>query len=85
MFNYHLFESCLKTKTIGHTIKYFESTNSTNIQSWNLLEKESKHGTVVVAKEQTEGKGRRGNKWFSTGNKSLTFSLVLLNDKNILN
>ena len=81
MFDYHLFESFRKTKYIGHTIKYFESIDSTNTQSWNLLEKESNHGMVVITKKQTDGRGRRGAKWFSKENKSLTFSIILLNSK----
>ena len=81
MFDYHLFESFRKTKSIGHTIKYFESIDSTNTQSWNLLERESNHGMVVITKKQTGGRGRRGTKWFSEENKSLTFSIILLNDK----
>ena len=81
MFDYHLFESFRKTKSIGHTIKYFESIDSTNTQSWNLLERESNHGMVVITKKQTGGRGRRGTKWFSEENKSLTFSIILLNHK----
>ena len=81
MFDYHLFESFRKTKSIGHTIKYFESIDSTNTQSWNLLERESNHGMVVITKNQTGGRGRRGAKWFSKENKSLTFSIILLNHK----
>ena len=81
MFDYHLFESFRKTKSIGHTIKYFESIDSTNTQSWNLLEKDSNHGMVVITNKQTRGRGRRGTEWFSKENKSLTFSIILLNSK----
>ena len=81
MFDCKLVQNQLKTTFIGKNIKYFESTNSTNTQAWNLANSNVDSGTVIIANEQTEGKGRRGNKWFSSNDKSLTFSILLL--KNI--
>lgn len=35
-----------------------------------------RHGDVVIAKEQTAGRGQRGNRWSSNAGENLTFSLV---------
>jgi len=83
MFDYELFQNQLKTNFIGQNIKYFESTDSTNTQAWNLTNLKIDNGTVIIASEQTEGRGRRGNKWFSSNNKSLTFSIALLKNTQI--
>ena len=34
-------------------------------------------GTLVAAREQTEGRGRRGRKWLSVSNRNLTFSFYV--------
>jgi biotin-[acetyl-CoA-carboxylase] ligase BirA-like protein len=38
------------------------------------------HGTVVVARRQTHGRGRQGRQWHSVEGESLTFSLALRPD-----
>lgn len=35
-----------------------------------------RHGDVVIAREQTAGRGQRGNRWSSNAGENLTFSLV---------
>ena len=35
------------------------------------------HGTLVIAEEQTEGKGRAGRQWFTPPNSALALSLLL--------
>lgn len=42
-----------------------------------LPEDETPHGTVVTAREQTAGRGQRGNSWESEPGANLTFSLIL--------
>lgn len=58
------------------TLKRVSSTND------YLKQKLSKstpfsEGTVIMAEEQTGGKGQTGNKWLSESGKNLTFSLLL--------
>lgn len=54
----------LKTKKIGHKVQYFEKIDST--QNFALdIAKNAHDGTIVIAKNQTKGKGRIGKKWIS--------------------
>ncbi|MDE6653825.1 MAG: biotin--[acetyl-CoA-carboxylase] ligase, partial [Muribaculaceae bacterium] len=58
------------------TIIYVDEADSTN----NLLAAEShrlSHGTALMARRQTAGKGQRGNSWEAAPGKNLTFSLLL--------
>lgn len=57
-------------------IIWYESIDSTNNQAKRLL-KDLTGTTVIAAKEQTSGRGQRGNKWTSEAGSNLTFSLVL--------
>jgi BirA family biotin operon repressor/biotin-[acetyl-CoA-carboxylase] ligase len=50
--------------------------DSTNIEARRLVLQGAKHGTVVTAVEQTEGRGRRGREWMSPpGNLHCSFLL----------
>lgn len=68
----------LNTKIIGaNQFFYFDSTDSTNNVAKKLAADNATDGTVVVAEEQTGGKGRLERKFFSPKNKSILFSLIL--------
>lgn len=54
-------------------LKTIDSTNSEALRRMGELPS----GTVLVAYEQTAGRGQRGNTWFSEPGKNLTFSIVL--------
>ena len=77
MFEYSTFETHLKSRKFGRHIKYFQTISSTNNEAKKYLNSEDNHGYVIVTKNQTDGKGRRSNKWFSVPNKSLTFSIII--------
>ena len=63
---------------VGQHIIELYSVDSTNNYLINLSKEESLvEGTVVVAKEQTSGKGQRNNHWSSEVNKSLCASILL--------
>ena len=85
MFFTPLFLSNLKTKKIARRIEYLRTTSSTNDKIHSMFEKNIlKSGDVLIAEEQTGGKGQRGNKWFSSSGKSLTFSFILKDNNDLL-
>ena len=57
-------------------VLWLPSTDSTNSEALRRLP-ELSSGTVLAAREQTAGRGQRGNSWFAEPGKNLTFSLVL--------
>lgn len=70
----------LNTRIIGNKIIHFPVTGSTNDDLLNLGAQGYPEGTVVIAEQQTKGKGRYNRKWESTYNKSILFSLLLRPD-----
>ena len=57
-------------------ILWLDSVDSTNSEALRRLP-ELPSGTVIAAREQTAGRGQRGNTWFTEPGKNLTFSIVL--------
>jgi BirA family biotin operon repressor/biotin-[acetyl-CoA-carboxylase] ligase len=57
----------------GHEYTYVRSTASTQL----LLGPDAAEGTVVVADEQTEGRGRLGRRWYAPRGTSLLCSVQL--------
>jgi BirA family transcriptional regulator, biotin operon repressor / biotin---[acetyl-CoA-carboxylase] ligase len=51
--------------------------DSTNNLAKKLALKGAPHGTLVLAEEQTAGKGRLDRKWLSPGNENLIFTILL--------
>lgn len=75
--NYEEISEYLDTKYIGREIYYFDSINSTNIKAKELAYSSESEGTVVIAEEQTNGRGRLGRKWSSPNKKGIWMSIVL--------
>lgn len=61
----------------NNQIIYYETIDSTNIEADRLARQGAEHGTVVVAKEQTAGKGRRGRTWASPAGDNIYMSVLL--------
>ena len=57
-------------------ILWLDTIDSTNSEALRRLP-ELASGTVLSAREQTAGRGQRGNSWFTEAEKNLTFSIVL--------
>lgn len=53
------------TATIDFDIRRLESVDSTNTRAKDLAEQGAADGTLVVAAEQTGGRGRHGRQWHS--------------------
>ncbi len=58
-------------------IRYFNSIGSTNDEAMKWATKGAKDLSLVVANEQTAGRGRLDRPWFSPPSTALAFSLIL--------
>lgn len=67
----------LDTRRIGREVVFFERTDSTNLRAAEMAEAGGDEGTVVVAEEQTRGKGRLGRQWVSPAGVNLYLSVLL--------
>ena len=67
----------LETRVIGREIVFLERTDSTNLRAAELAEAGGAEGTVVIAEEQTAGKGRLGRRWSSPPGVNLYLSVLL--------
>jgi BirA family biotin operon repressor/biotin-[acetyl-CoA-carboxylase] ligase len=65
-------------KVIGHRVVELEHVPSTNTYAAEQLAlSQVVHGTVILAHDQTAGRGQRGRVWRSAPGLDLTFSVVL--------
>ena len=63
---------------LGRKIIQIECVDSTNNYVANLLsEGKIEHGTVILADEQTNGRGQRGSTWDSKAGENLIFSIFI--------
>lgn len=62
---------------IGSNLIFYDAISSTNIAGTELALKGCREGTVIIADEQTSGKGRLGRTWISPSGKNLYMSIIL--------
>ncbi|NLV87894.1 MAG: biotin--[acetyl-CoA-carboxylase] ligase [Tissierellia bacterium] len=74
--SYEEIKEYLKTDFMGRSIYYFNSIDSTNKKAKEIAQDEQE-GTVIIAEEQTAGKGRMGRSWVSPKGKGIWMSLIL--------
>ena len=74
--SYEEIKEYLKTDFMGRSIYYFNSIDSTNKKAKEVAQDEQE-GTVIIAEEQTAGKGRMGRSWVSPKGKGIWMSLIL--------
>ncbi len=67
----------LGTTLIGSDLICYPTISSTNTVAKEMAMQGAREGTVVLAEQQTEGKGRMGRKWYSSPGSSLLMSTVL--------
>lgn len=68
-------------KQIGTKIVRLHSVESTNNYAANVIKTGNwLSGTVILADEQTGGRGQRGNSWYSEAGMNLTASILLKQD-----
>ncbi len=73
----HDIKQHLRTKTFGKNIFCFDSIDSTNTYAKKLLSQDIEEGTLVIAEEQSAGRGRFDRTWHSSSGKNLTFSVII--------
>ncbi|WP_332693261.1 biotin--[acetyl-CoA-carboxylase] ligase [Halalkalibacter lacteus] len=76
----HEVKVALQTTRLGRDITYLDATESTQIVAHKLAQDGIGEGHLVLANEQTKGKGRLGRKWFSKQGTSVSMSLILRPD-----
>ncbi|MBI2861709.1 MAG: biotin--[acetyl-CoA-carboxylase] ligase [Chloroflexi bacterium] len=66
----------LNTQRFGRRIVYLETTGSTNDVARELATTGAEEGTLVLAEEQTAGRGRLGRRWLAPPHSSLMMSVI---------
>jgi len=69
-------EADLRERWSRDTVHVLDSTESTNDAAKELAEGGAPDGTVVVAREQTKGRGRAGHSWYSPRDGGVYLSMV---------
>ncbi len=69
--------SLLPHKTLHHSLFVFDSIPSTNTLALELAKQDVPHATLVLADQQTAGRGRMDRQWFSPPGTNIYGSLIL--------
>ena len=75
--NLDAIKQSLATTILGRDLIYLPTTKSTNEVATEAARSGAPEGTVVIAEEQTAGRGRLGRTWLAPAGSSLLFSLLL--------
>ncbi len=58
-------------------VRYFDTTGSTNAEALDWAASGAEDGCLVIADQQTQGRGRLGRRWITQPGSALAFSLIL--------
>ena len=67
----------LTTAFVGQSLYHWDALPSTMDEAWRLAREGAPDGAVVLAEEQTAGRGRLERSWWAPAGSSLLLSLVL--------
>ena len=67
----------LTTETIGRSIQHFLTLPSTQLVAHDEAQNGVMSGTVVIAEEQTAGRGRMARQWSSVAGKGIWMSVII--------
>ena len=67
----------LRDSALDFTLDVRQTVTSTNTLAKELAANGSKEGTVIIAREQTEGRGRMGRVFYSPNSSGVYFSVIL--------
>ncbi len=73
-------KNSLSTEFIGNDIACYGSVKSTNDIAKENAENGARHGTVIIADQQTKGRGRFGRVWHSPPGCGASISIILRPD-----
>jgi BirA family biotin operon repressor/biotin-[acetyl-CoA-carboxylase] ligase len=73
-------QAALNTQVFGRDLLYLPSTGSTNDVAKDLAAREAPEGMVVLADEQTAGRGRLGRRWLAPPGTCLLCSILFRPD-----
>ncbi|MFN8528184.1 MAG: biotin--[acetyl-CoA-carboxylase] ligase [Anaerolineae bacterium] len=65
-------------------VRYFPSVGSTNDEALAWLAESAPEGAVVIADEQTKGRGRLGRVWYAPPGAALLFTVILRPSERVL-
>ena len=77
MFDRSRLEAGLPIVGLGKPLHLFSTIDSTNARALELGQAGAPHGTLVVADEQTSGRGRAGRRWLTPPRSAIALSLLL--------
>ena len=69
--------SALTTERFGQSLRYHHAVGSTNAVAADWAREGAPEGAVVLAEQQTAGRGRHGRSWVAPPHQALTGSVVL--------
>ena len=67
----------LKTRKMGHHVHFEETVTSTQKIAQTLANEGAEEGTIVVAEQQTNGRGRMARQWYSPSGTGIWMSLII--------
>jgi len=67
----------METCRFGQLIQYYDKVGTTQIIAREAAEAGAAEGTLVIAEQQLEGRGRMGRSWLSPPSKGIWMSMVL--------
>ena len=73
----HEIQSFLRSQVFGKNIVYKESVDSTNTVARAMAEEGAVEGTLVIADEQTHGRGRFHRPWVSPPKSGILMSIIV--------
>lgn len=73
-------QRCLRSAVFGHRVVYYPTIGSTNDRALDLAAAGEPEGVIVLAEEQTSGRGRRERIWTSRSRAGIYVSIILRPD-----
>src|SRR5437870_5808840 len=67
----------MNTRSIGRRVLIYDRLDSTNALALHLGEYPHNHGTALLAREQTAGRGQYGRSWQAPPGSSVLMSVLL--------